>query len=404
MPVNTLSFNQVSTILNNIMQQATGQTGIVAVNTGDFVSIAQTTLLAGPDTVLNAINQVLTRTIFSQRPYYAKFKGLEISESAWGNWIRKLSIADSAFKDDDAYAWPVGYDAGQTPPDGNGQSVDPYVIQKPDVIQTNFYGSSVYENSYTVTDYQLRQAFSGPEELGSFLTLILTNRSDKLEQARENLARQTLVNLIGGIYAENNSDRVIPMLTLYNAATGLSLTAQSVYQPANWPGFVRWAYSLVATISAAMTERSVKYQTTIGTKYIPRHTPYEDQRIFLFAPDRFSMEMMALADTYHDNYLRMAVTETVNFWQNIDTPAHIICTPSYTGTAGTLVTGSVDTVTDDAPIFGCIIDRQAAGFAVTQMSSEPARNPRGKYTTYWDHATIRCFNDNTEKGVVLLMA
>lgn len=403
MPVNTLSFAQVSTVLNSIMHQATGQSAIAINNTGDFVSVAQTTLLAGADTVLNAINQTLTRTIFSIRPYRAKFAGLEMTESAWGNMIRKLSIADQDFREDDAYKWPVGYDAGQTPPSGNGQSVDPYVIAKPDILQTNFYGSSVYENAYTVTDYQLRQAFSGPEELGSFLSLIVSNRSDKLEQARENMARGTLANLIGAVIAENNSDRIVHLLTEYNTATGLALTAQTVYQPANFPAFMRWVYARIAALSALMTERSEMFQTVVSSKHIMRHTPYEDQRVYLYAPARYNSEMMALADTYHDNYLTMAVNETVNFWQSIKTPEHIKVTASYTDTAGALASGSVDTQTADTPIFGIIHDREAAGYAVTQMSSEPARNGRGKYTTYWDHATLRCFNDNTEKAVVLLL-
>ena len=30
-------------------------------------------------------------------------------------------------------------------------------------------------------------------------------------------------------------------------------------------------------------------------------------------------------------------------------------------------------------------------------------NGRGAYTTFWDHATFRAFNDFTEKGVVLLL-
>lgn len=411
MAVNSMTFNQAAAVLNDILEQATGQESIAAVDTASFVSQAQTALLTGFDTITNAINQVLTRTIFSIRPYSAKFRGLEVSESAWGNHIRKLSIADKPFVDDDRYKWPVGYDAAQTPANGDGESVDPYIISKPDILQTNFYGSSVYENAYTLTRDQLQQAFRGPEEFGSFVTLITTNRNDKLEQARESMARLVLGNYIGGLIATSKASgvrpantAVIPLLTIYNAQTGLNLTAQTVYQPANFKPFVQWVYSYVAKIALMFTERSEAYQTVVNGKHIMRHTPYDDQRIYLSAGSRFAFEMQAIADVYHDSYLSMADVEAVSFWQNITDPDHINVSANYTTAAGTIATASVDTATDETPVLGVIMDREAAGYAVTQMWSQPAVNARGGYTTYWDHATLRCYNDFTEKGVVLLMA
>ena len=410
MPVNELTFEQAATVLNSIQAQAQGSAALTATNTAEFVQQAQTALLSGFDTITNAINQVLSRTIFSIRPYDAKFKGLEVSESAWGNHVRKLSIADKDFQDDDRYKWPVGYDAGQTPPDGNGQSVDPFIINKPDILQTNFYGQNVYENSYTLFRDQLEQAFRGPDEFSEFITLIMTNRANKLEQARENMARMTLTNLIGScIAAETNSVRgsgmgYIPLLTAYNSATGLSLTGQTVFQPANFKAFIQWAYSYLANVSYMFTERtSDLYQTTINGKHIARHTPYADQRIYLSASHRFGVEMMALADTFHDSYLWKAGGETVGFWQSSQDPGNIEITANYTNNAGLIATDTVDT-SSVGPVIGVIMDRNAAGYAVTQMWSEPAINARGGYTTYWDHATLRNWNDNTEKAVAILLA
>ena len=412
MPVNTLTFNQAATVLNSILQQATGQSAAVATNTGEFVSQAQTALLTGYDTIMDAVSQVLTRTIFSIRPYSAKFRGMEVTESSWGNHVRKISIAARGLRDDDAWKWPVGYDATQNPANGNGQSVDPFVIAKPDILQTNFYGSSVYEYAYTLTRNQMRQAFRGPEEFSDFVSLQIQERSNELEQARENFARGTLVNYIAGLIASEGSndraagDAVIPVLSLYNQKTGLSLTATSVYQPANYKAFVQWLYAFTAELSALLEERSEKYQTVIGSKHILRHTPVRDQRIYFNAGNRFAMEMMAQADVYHDTYLRMAGdVEAVTFWQAIDDPMTVKATASYTGTNGAVKTAAVDSTAEGVgPVLGVIMDREAAGYAVTDMWSEPARNGRGGYTTYWDHAVLRSWNDFTEKGLVLLMA
>lgn len=399
MAVNTLSFTQIATVMNAIHSQATGVTSIAATNTADFVTQGIATLATGFDTVSNAISQVLSRTIFSQRPYSAKFKSLEVSEANWGNHVRKISIADSPLVDHDGYKWPVAYDSGQSPADGNGQSVDPFTIHKPDFVQTNFYGKSVYEYGYTIARQEMEQAFKGPDEMARWISMIVGNRSDRLEQAREEYARSTLVNLIGAVIAEADTNRVIHLLTEYNTATGLTLTATSVYQPANFAAFMRWVYSRVAAVASLMTERSELFQTVINSKHIMRHTPYEDMRVFLAAPDMYRSEMMALSDTYHDNYLKFAKHETVNYWQSIKAPNSINITAGYIDSSGA-ATSSAVTETD---VFGVICDREAAGTAVTQMWSEPAINARAGYTTFWDHATLRSWNDMTEKAVVLLL-
>lgn len=46
MSVNTLNFEQVSTVLTSIVQQATGQAVQAPTDTGSFVSVAQVALLS----------------------------------------------------------------------------------------------------------------------------------------------------------------------------------------------------------------------------------------------------------------------------------------------------------------------------------------------------------------------
>ena len=101
MAVNDLSFNQVSAFLNAVQHQVTGVSNPAPVDTKDFVAVATTLLKQGYDPILNAVNQVLARTIFSIRPYSAKFRLAEIPETAYGNHTRKLSIADKDIVDDD---------------------------------------------------------------------------------------------------------------------------------------------------------------------------------------------------------------------------------------------------------------------------------------------------------------
>ena len=96
---NTLTFDQISTVLNDIVKQATGMETMKATDTSSFVAQAQTALLAGNDRIMDSISQVLDRTIFSVRPYSAKFRGLRRTTQQWGNHVRKLGMVDDDYPD-----------------------------------------------------------------------------------------------------------------------------------------------------------------------------------------------------------------------------------------------------------------------------------------------------------------
>lgn len=389
MAANDLSFNQLSTVLNSIVSQATGKKPLAITNTSEFISVAQTALKTGYDPVLQSISQVLSRTIFSTRPYYRKFGGIQVDNQKWGNITRKLNISDKDWEND------VRFELVE------GESVDMYKVNKPNILQTNFYGANVYERSYTIFKDQLDCAFSGPDEFARFLGMVTGNCTDMIEQAHENLARATVANYIGG-KVKGDADSCIHLLTEYNALTGLTLTKETVYQPANYKPFIDWVYSRIATLTELMTERSQLFHTNITGKTINRHTPLQRQRVYLYAPARFNIESMSLANTYNYNFLKMAYNETVNYWQSIQSPSKINVKPSYLQADGTITTPEVALEQDD--IFGVIFDEEALGYTVmNQWSATTPFNAKGGYSNVFFHFTDRFWNDFTENGLVLLL-
>ena len=401
MSVNTLSFEQVSTVLTSIVQQATNQTVLTPTDTGSFVSVAQMAIRADRDAVMNAISNVLARTIFSIRPYSAKMTGLEMDTFRWGHMMRKLSIADTAWEDDPAYAWPVTYDAGQSPATGDGEAVDPWTIKKPNVLQTNFYGASVYFDEMTITEDQLETAFTGPDQLGSFLSLLMTNLSNRLELSNEGLRRGLVCNAIAAMRAENKAERNIHLLTEYNTLTGNSYTAADIYDPQNFPGFMKWMYARVAELTDLFTANSTMFQTVITGKPILRHTPLEMQRVYMYSPLLRQMEARVLADAYHDGFLKYANVEALPYWQSIGTKDTVKASPVYTGTDGSVVTGTATTVEN---VVGLIFDRDAMGMTILdrRVLSTPV-NTKGLYRNIHVHAKQRVVFDSTEKCALLTL-
>ena len=416
---NNLEFTQAATLLNDIQEQVTGVKSIAPADTSEFVSVAETLLKTGYESVYKGISQVLSRTIFSIRPYNRKFVLAEISAAAYGNHVRKISIADTPVEDDDRFKWPVKHDENENPPSGDGKSVDMQTIKKNQVLQTNFYGANVFQDHYTLFDTQLDVAFSSPEELARFIASITMNMSNKLEQYAEDTGRAVVLNSIlstldigagSAPTAFSYNTRVIPLLTLYNVTTGGNYTITSILQPDNFVAFVRWAYSVMETVSDMMTERSVLYQTTINNKYIPRHTPKDKQKLFLSAQFAAMVKTMVQTVNFNDGYMQLpngVRAESVGYWQAINSPLSVAGTASYTGTDGTITKKTFPASGEGAAplILGFLFDEEALGWATVRDRMYPAPyNARGEYQNFWIHKTIKAFNDVTEKSVVFTLA
>lgn len=378
-----------ATILNEIVNQATGNKLISAISTGNFTSVATTALGLGTDPLLNAISQVLSRTIFSIRPYSRKFKGLYQDNMTFGNHVRKLNIADSDWDKDDRYDLK------------DGESVDDQAVAIPKILQTNFYGQNVYQRQITLFRDQLNVALQNEQEFQRFVTMIMTNASDLIEQAHEATARMTLANFIGG-KVKGDTDNVIHLVTKYNGVAGTSLTTNTVKQPENFVPFMKWATGYIKTVSDWMTERTQKFHINVTGKEISRHTPYNKQKLYLYSEELNNIDATVMSSIFNDSYLKMADHEKVGFWQNIDTPDRIHVKASYMNASGDIVADTEGTATSN--IFGVLFDEEAVGITTYGEWSAPSPfNARGGYSNIFWHFNDRYYNDFTENGVVFLL-
>jgi hypothetical protein len=381
------NFNSIAT-LNAIISQATGKTTIGAIN-DNFVSVATTALGIAPDDLLNAISQVISRTIFSIRPYNRKFAGLFVDNMKWGNHVRKINIGDKDWEQN------VSYDLT------DGQSIDADIVSKPDILQTNFYGQCVYSKHYTIFRDQLNIALQNEEEFERFYTMLVQNTMDMIEQCHENTARATIVNLIGG-KVKGDTPNVIHLVAEYNAVTGLALDSNTVKKPENFVPFYKWAFSRIKTISGFFTERSLQYHINITGHNIMRHTPVKNQRLYLYTPEMNNVESSVFSSVFNEQYLKMMDYEGVNFWQSIQTPMEINVQTRYMLPTGVITSDSKGTTTSN--IFGILMDEEAAG--ITTYGARTATTPynaRGEYMNVWWHFNDRYWNDLTENAVVFLL-
>ena len=391
MAVNNMSIEQAYALIAELHEQATGQKVAAPVNSADFTSVAQATLAAGFEPTLNRISQVIGKTLVAVRRYDRKFRGLEYSNDRWGAIVRKINFIDRD---------PV---ADLTFSLVDGAAVDQQVVRKPEVLETRFVGSNVFMGHYTIFREQFTLAFTSASEFASFMSGLMTHISNEFEQWLEELVRMTLANFIGAKNIMDSGAGMIHLLTEYNTATGASpaYTATTIRQPANWGPFVRWAYGRISELSQKMSERSVLFQAPITGKNIIRHTPVEDQKIYILDELLGSMKAEVLSTTYNPGFLSLADVEGVGYWQDIKEPDVVDVTPSYMDTDGTVKTGAEQ---DLSAVIGVMFDRDAVGYNIYQDVMETAAyNAARQYQNLFHHARVRVQCDYTEKGLVLCL-
>lgn len=401
---NSLTFDQISTVLNDITQQATGQKSIAAVDTSQFVAQANTALQTGYDRVIGSISQVLDKTIFSTRPYSAKFKGLRKTNQQWGNHVRKLTMIDDDWEEDERI----------TTDNVDGSAVDMYKIKKGKVLQTNFYGGQVFQRHRTYFKDQLDQAFRSPEELGQFISMYTQNTMDMIEQCHENMARMCVANIIEAknywqvasdssdeSFVNYNGIHVVKLVTMYNDENGTQLTADTVKQADNFVKFYKWACAKILSFSDKMTERSALYHANIKDKIVMRHTPKNKQQLYMYSPDARLIDTTVLSDTYHNDFLKLNTYERLNFWQSIETPSGVNTKYSSITFDGSIFTGGPTAVSN---IFAVLSDEEAMGLTtIRQWSSTTPFNSSGGYWNVFYHFTDRYWNDLTENCLVFVL-
>ena len=416
MSVNNMTIEQSSAFLSAVMSQMSGGS-LASVSTGNFTSVAQNALKMGYDPLNTAISQVLSRTIFSIRPYNGKLKGLVKEPSRWGGMIRKINYIDGALEDDQGL-----YKTGTTPyVNGDVPTPDQYAIRKVATWQSNFYASEVYSRVFTTWIDQLDSAFQSPEEFGRFIGGQLQNINDQLEMTADARARQALINFIGGkIQLEIDSDpatHVVHLFTDYAADTGVTLTLSTYLAPANFKPFAEWLYARIATLTDMMSERghNFNFSPTIGgsKKYIYRHTPKDRLRGYFINEAFNQIQAMAISEVFNKEELKMVKLEPINFWQSSADPYNITAEVTVndsavnitSATTNDLTTDSVTTKgSPDTPVLGVLFDEDAIGIAIQNEGAYTTPvNIVGRYTNTSYFYRVSVLNDFSESGVVLML-
>ncbi len=368
-----MTTNQIYTIVNSIVDQAIGDSGIVATDTQGLVSLGNVVLDSSTNTeaFLNTLAQRIGRTIYRFRAYNNKFTDMIVSDMEWGAILQKIRVEMPVAESDEMYSLT------------DGVAVDHYVVAKPKAHQKLFVTRTPYQFKITIQRETLKEAFLSAEAMGAFIALVFGEVRNAIELSLENLGRLTMCAAI----SETTASQTIDLVTDYNTETGSTLTAATAMHSAD---FLRYAIYRINNVVDMMQDMSVLYCDGI----LPTFTNLENMRVKVLSKFQRRLETMVDYAAFHDQFTKIDKQyTTVNFWQAEQDPDEIDIKKPSDGTAF-----------NETNIVAVIHDRDAFGiYQIDETVLTTPINAAGAYYNQYWHEKQGRFVDTAENLVVFTL-
>lgn len=393
---NSLNVRDCYTLMNEIVSQATGLKDIEVAYTSTFTSVGETVLRTGTENVLTAISTVLSRTIFSVRPYKQKFSSLLVSPARWGEQLRKVVYLYNEAEES------TDHNTGSKPTQlQDGNSVDMYKIKNPSAVQLNFYGSQVLQKHITRYRDQLSQAFRDESEFMSFIDGVMVEFFNEIEMLNEAKSRATVINAIAGISAMGLTE--VDLVAEFNTRKGTSYTREQLLG-AHISDFMKFVAAQIKIYSGYLTDNTSIYHANIaGKRKILRHTPKERQKMIMYNPLFVESESEVYSALFNPKYLEIGDFEGVNYWQSVTSPTEIKAKPNILDV--TNGSSKINEAEIDIPyVLGILFDEEMLGILPQfEYASTTPFNSAGGYYNLYMHWRFNSYVDFTENAVVFVL-
>ena len=372
--------NQIYSVVNDAIAQAIGQESIASIDTKNLVSYGTTILSSSSNTecFLNTLAQRIGRTIYRYRAFSNKMKDILVSDMEWGAILQKIRVEMPEAVADPTYSLV------------DGESVDQWTVSKPKAHQKLFVSRTPYMFKITIQRVTLKEAFTSPEAMGSFIALVYGEVRNAIELSLEELGRLTL-SVAMSETSDANSQR-IHLVTEYNTEHNLSgddaLTAETAIYNAD---FLRFAIMRMNNIIDNIQDMSVLY----CDGELPTFTNRENMRIRMLSGFKRRLETVVEYAAFHDQFVAVdGQFSTLNFWQSEKTPSSI----------DILVRPSMGDRVQISNIIAEINDRDA--FGIYQFEEEVTTtglNSAARYVNQHYHELQNRFIDTSENMVIFIL-
>lgn len=407
-----MKFEQVSTILNSVLQETLGRSEVVVEDIRNVVALGQ----AYDDIISNdaydkycqkLINHI-GKVVFVNRDYASQAP--KIMKDGWefGSILEKVQCELPPESDTDD--WKLT----------NGQTYNQDTFICPEVSAKFWNDSVTYTIRMSFTQKQVKQSFSSATQLNAFFSMIESRIRMRKTIDYDNLIMRTINTHIAAVMYNAFNTPANPKSSITNTETAAGSTVTAInllylYKLANPTAeitvenclhnldFLKFASRQIAMTSDRVKKASQLFN--IGKK--TRFTPKDKQHLVLLSDFSKSADVYLQSDTFHNEFTQLPKHETVSYWQGSGTDfSQGSVTDIHVKIKDIFNTSAVSAGLDVhvSGILGCLFDDEACAVCNTDDRTPTHYNAAGEFTNYFYKSDAEFLVDYDENFIVFYVA
>lgn len=387
-----MQVTQVYELMNTITQEILGDSVVVQEDLSNVVELGEAFENAGGlDNFVRSLNDHIGRVIFVNRVYGGRAPSVLMDGWEYGSILEKVRANMPAATENESWSLE------------DNVSYDPNIFYKPSISVKFFNHRVTFEIPISLTERQVKSAFSNATQLNAFFSMIQTAIQNSMTVKLDSLIMRTINAGIGetladafsdGAYGSGSTTRAVNLLYLYNTTYNAGGTALAAADALSSKDFLRFAaYHLML-----YSDRLEVISKLFNIEGTDKFTPKSRQKIVLLSEFKRAADVYLQSDTFHDELTRLPASDSVTYWQGSGTGYAFADTSAIN-----IKTPSGDTV-EASGILGVIFDRDALGVANLDRRVTTNYNPKAEFWNEWHKMDAGYFLDESENMVVFYVA
>ena len=387
-----MQVTQVYELLNDITHEILGESVMVNEDLSNVVELGESFENAqGLDGFVRSLNDHIGKMVFVNRVYGGRAPRVLMDGWEFGSILEKVRAKMPEATENESWALE------------ENQSYDPNIFYK-STIQATFWNKRItFEIPVSLTERQVKSAFSSATQLNAFFSMIQTAIQNSMTVKLDSLIMRTINAGIGetladafpgGAYGTGSTTRAVNLLYLYNTTYNAGGTPLAAADCMSSKDFLRFASYQIMLLS----DRLGVISTLFNIEGAEKFTPKDRQHIVLLSEFKRAADIYLQSDTFHDELTRLPAAESVTYWQGSGTGY------AFADTSKIDVKTPGGATVQAGGILGVIFDRDTLGVANLSRRVTTNYNPKAEFWNEWHKMDAGYFLDTTENMVVLYVA
>lgn len=385
-----MEVKQIYELMNKITNEVLGKTDLINEDLSNIVDLGDEIFQANAyDNYVKSLVNHIGKVVFVNRAYKGGAPRVLMDGWEFGSVLEKIQVELPTAQENES--WELE----------DGTSYDPNIFYKPKVSVKFFNGKKTFEIPVSFTDIQVRESFSNPTQLNSFLSMIYNSVDKAMTINMDSLIMRTINNFIGETIYEDykgedisskSGTRAINLLYKYKQLHPTSdLTKETALQDAD---FLRFATEEINLYIKRLEVASTLFN--IGGK--TRFTPRELMHVVMLSDFTSKQTAYLQSNTFHDELVKLPYYDEVAYWQGSGE------TYAYEDVSSINITTASNNQVTTSGIICAIFDRDALGVANLDRRVTTNYNPKAEFTSNWYKFDCQYFNDQNENFICFIVA